>query len=584
MGRKKEKTLTRVTVAQEPPRLTPGKVERRELELSELTGLLERALIGPLAKEDVEQLQAAIETLAYLTSALEQKDASLYRLRRLLFGAQTESLGNVKAALGVGGGDTSLAGAGGTSSEEAGPEGGEKKEGSENAPGTSTGKEKKKRKGHGRLAATEYPGAKQIPIEHHDLTPGCQCPKCQEGRLYRVKEPRRLVRVRGMAPLVAEVLEQELLRCNGCGFVFAAPLPEGESAQKYDETVTAMAAVLRYGAGVPFYRLEKLQKSLGMPVPWAAMWELVSSDEALEPLEAVVEALLDEAANGQVLHNDDTSMRVLAKETLPLPAGTKEGERTGVYTSGIVSVGEDHRIALYITGHNHAGENLAEVLSRRKAELDEAIQMCDSLSRNIKGPVKTVLAHCLAHGRRKLIDVSTAFPQESVYLLEKLSEVYEYDKDARNAGMTKEARLAYHQENSAPVMASLHTYIKDALEKHRVEPNSSLGDVFKHLLKHWQPLTLFLRVAGAPLDNTLCERALKRAVLHRKGSLFFKNKNGAEVGDLYMTLIHTAELNDVNPFDWLLAMLRHPLPVKDTPEAWLPWTYRDTLARLSTQA
>ena len=93
------------------------------------------------------------------------------------------------------------------------------------------------------------------------------------------------------------------------------------------------------------------------------------------------------------------------------------------------------------------------------------------------------------------------------------------------------------------------------------------------MLKHWAGLTLFLREAGAPLDNNVCERALKKAILHRKNSLFCKTVHGAYVGDLYMSLIHTAELNGVSPFPYLVALMRNADVVSRNPAAWLPWNY-----------
>jgi hypothetical protein len=99
------------------------------------------------------------------------------------------------------------------------------------------------------------------------------------------------------------------------------------------------------------------------------------------------------------------------------------------------------------------------------------------------------------------------------------------------------------------------------------------------MLRHWQPLTLFLREPGAPLDNNLVERALKKAILHRKNSLFYKTLNGAQVGDLYMSLIHSCELNDVNPFDYLTELQRYAEELGSKPADWMPWNYRNTLER-----
>ena len=112
-----------------------------------------------------------------------------------------------------------------------------------------------------------------------------------------------------------------------------------------------------------------------------------------------------------------------------------------------------------------------------------------------------------------------------------------------------------------------------------MEPNSGLGQAISYLLKHWEKLTLFLRAAGAPIDNNLVERALKKAILHRKNSLFYKTRKGAEMGDLFMSLIHTCELNGVNPFDYLTELQRHAEELKRNPSEWMPWNYRETLAR-----
>ena len=91
-------------------------------------------------------------------------------------------------------------------------------------------------------------------------------------------------------------------------------------------------------------------------------------------------------------------------------------------------------------------------------------------------------------------------------------------------------------------------------------------------------MRLFLRQAGAPLDNNVCERALKKAILHRKNALFYKTRNGARVGDLFMSLIYTCQLNQVNPFDYLTELQQHTETLAACPERWMPWNYRDALS------
>ena len=131
-------------------------------------------------------------------------------------------------------------------------------------------------------------------------------------------------------------------------------------------------------------------------------------------------------------------------------------------------------------------------------------------------------------------------------------------------------------------MGELRAWLHRQLDERLVEPNSSLGTAISYMLKHWEQLTLFLRVPGAPLDNNICERALKRAILHRKNALFFKTSRGAHVGDLFMSLIHTCQLCGANPFLYLNEVERHADELSSNPDRWMPWNYQETLAAAPT--
>jgi len=280
--------------------------------------------------------------------------------------------------------------------------------------------------GHGRNGAASYTGAKKVTVPHPSLQTGDACPGCESGKVYPQKEPRTLVRIVGQAPLAATVYELDRLRCNLCGEVFTAQEPEGVGPEKYDETTAAMIALLKYGSGMPFYRLEKLESLLGVPFPASTQWEIV--EEAAEVIRAAREELIRQAAQGEVLHNDDTSMRVLRLAREP------SDDRTGVFTSGIVSTKQGQRIALYFTGRQHAGENLRDVLNHRAAELTAPLQMCDALSRNtpkLKDGAEILLANYLAHGRRQFVEVAANFPEPCRYVLETLGDVYKYDAETR---------------------------------------------------------------------------------------------------------------------------------------------------------
>ena len=150
--------------------------------------------------------------------------------------------------------------------------------------------------------------------------------------------------------------------------------------------------------------------------------------------------------------------------------------------------------------------------------------MCDALSRNLPKEYETILANCLTHGRRYFVKVVENFPQECRHVLEALAEVYRIDAIARERGLSPKQRLRLHQAESEPILKELKAWFKEQLADKKVEPNSGLGEAIRYMPKHWDKLTRFLRVPGAPLDNNLCERALKKAILHRKNSLFYKTK------------------------------------------------------------
>jgi transposase len=521
---------------------------RMEINLDELDGILDRSTTAPLSKAESQKLKAALHALA---DGCVQK-RSTEKMKSVLPAREPEA-----------------------DSPATGPSGNDKVTVA---------------CGHGRNGAAAFAGAMRVSTPHATLQPGQACPECGQGKVYRQKDPATLVRIVGHAPLQTTVFEMDRLRCNACGQMFTAAVPEAAAGEKYDVTAIAMIALLKYGTGVPFKRLEKLESQLAMPLPAATQWELMAA--AAKLLWYVLEELIRQAAQGSILHNDDTSMRVLR---ITRELGDK---RRGTFTSGIVSLVAQHetaivsetktprRIALFFTGTKHAGENIADVLKRRARDLPAPIQMCDALARNAPKPagVRTLLANCLAHGRRQILEVAENFPAECRYVLEILGGVYRNDALAREQQLSAEERLRLHQQHSKPLMQELHTSMNEQLNEHKVEPNSGLGKAFSYLLNHWTKLTLFLSQPGAPLDNNIVERSLKKAILNRRNALFYRTLKGAAVGDLFMGLIHTCELNGANPFDYLTELLRHAEHLKQQPSAWMPWNYRDALAGLPTAA
>ena len=552
-----------------------------EVDSTHLEEVLRRVEHGEVLDEkDAKLIRAVFESYVYVTGLVKDKDTSIRRLRQLFFGARTEK---TKAVVGQHPEKPETTTSRGAVAKSEGQAGGPEPGASGEADTVAAGK------GHGRNGAEAYRGAEQITVLHPSLKAGDPCLACADGIVYE-KAAGVLVRITGQAPLAATIYRLQRLRCHLCGQVFTAAAPAAAGQQKYDASAGSMIGLLKYGSGLPFNRLEGLQGHLEIPLPASTQWDIVQAVAAnLAPAFA---ELLQQAAQGEVLHNDDTTVKILElmgpqgrAEALARAEDTADDAdaRTGLFTSGVVALRDGHRVALFFSGRRHAGENLARVLKLRAAELPPPIQMCDALSRNLPGELQTIVANCLAHARRQFVDVYDRFPEQCRYLLEALAVVYRNDASARERQFSAEARLQFHQEASQPTMQQLHAWLTRQLQEKLTEPNSALGGAIRYMLRHWEKLTLFLRQAGAPLDNNVCERALKKAILHRKNALFFKTQNGARVGDLFMSLIYTCQLNEVNPFDYLTQLQRHADELAASAKLWLPWNYREALTCASSE-
>ena len=496
-----------------------------------------------LPAHHVERITRLLECLIWLLSLLQKKDLSIAKLRQLCFGATTESARNV------------------------------------------CGKDPKdpktpQAKGHGRNSHGQYTGARRVRVAHPTLRPGDRCPGCTKGKVRPKKEPAVAITVTAQPPVGAVIHEMEQLRCDTCGKVFTAPTPPEAGVEKYDTSVGVMVGLMRYGSGMPFHRLERLQKSLGVPLPSSVQWE--QADRAARSLEPVFEHLMKEAAQAPVLFSDDTGMRVgaLRKEI----QDEKEPKRTGIFTSGIVGKLEGHCVSLFFTGRNHAGENLSKVLDQREGQRSAPLHMCDGLAQNDPKGHVTVEAQCAVHARRNFVELENSFPQECRRVVESFSAIYRVEAEAKAAGLSPEQRLREHQVRSGPVMEELRAWFTELIDGRKVEPNSGLGGAIAYRQKRWTELTQFLRIPGAPIDNNEAERILKRCILHRKNSLHYRTNRGARVGDLFMSLVETCRSNRVNPFEYRMAVVRNAAVAKTDPGRWMPWNFQIALTEQTARA
>nr|MBC8246618.1 transposase [Deltaproteobacteria bacterium] len=459
--------------------------EIKHLSPAEVDSLLSRLQAGAQTPEDIALIRQVFVVLAYITELVARKETQLKTLLRRLFGFTSERSRKVRKQLKAKQGSAAGDSGSDTNSEPA-------------SKPDSKRKKKKKQKGHGRIGVDAYTGAEQQFITHPQLSPKDTCPECLKGRVYEQVQPGVFISFTGMPAITARIFKPQKLRCNLCGQMYTADLPvsvkdqaaEVKGGRYFDPSAKSMMAILRYGCGMPLNRLSKLQSSLGIPVAASTLWDKIK--EASAELVCILYTLRQLAAQGDLIHHDDTGIKILAvmrqielEKQQALETGKskdKDRIRTGIYTTGIVVKHQSHRIALFFTGRKHAGENLSELLADRDPSRSPPITMSDAKSGNVPDNVETVVSFCNAHARRKFVDVAEDFPDECLYVIVTVfGKIYQHDAESREKNLDQCERLRYHQNKSGPVMDAFYDWMKEQFDQKRVEPNSSLGKAIKYV-------------------------------------------------------------------------------------------------------
>lgn len=542
--------------------------EQIELSPQEIESLHERIKGFTVTKEDMVIFGKTLDFFIWMQIKLQKSQLTINKLKKIIFGG-TEKSNRSRPATNNKASDENALHVAVSEASCAIPE-----ESTQNKKTQANPLLPERPKGHGRMSANQYQPDETIQVSHASLKPGDACPTECGGKLYQIHEkPGGIIRIKGQPCAHVVRYEFEKLRCALCGTLFTADPPVDFPTEKYDAYFKAALVVQKYFMAAPFYRQEQYQRLLGVPLPDSTQWDLVESvADCAYLVFSVLETL---AANGTQMSHDDTTVRIL--DVMRANKCETEKKRKGTFTTCVFVEAGAHKICLYYSGSNHGGENISALLDKRDKNLSPIIRMCDALSANVPAALKTILCHCLTHGRRKFKEIEDFFPVECTYVIEQLAPVYKNDAKAKEDGMTEDQRLVFHQTHSAPIMDRLKTWMQEQFDQRTVEPNSALGGAIRYMQKHWTELTRFLSVRGAPIDNNLVERALKLVIRTRKNAMFHKSLHGAFVASLLSTLIATCQLAGKNPVHYLTALQDHKSDIFKNPEEWLPWNYELTL-------
>jgi transposase len=304
--------------------------------------LRQRLAGNTLTAADRRVLDLVLQWYFWLLFALQEATFSLKRLRVLLFGKQPTTRRTFSPA----GAASDAADSPGSMGNAPAPGVPEAMQATDAEKPPSAGK---RRPGHGRQSAEAYHGAEHVVCHHETLAAGERCPVCGRGRLYRIT-PGVEIRLDGHALLSAVRCVLEKLRCSACGQVFTAAVPAQAGADKYSARARAVLVLGRYYLGVPLYRLEGYQAMVGVPVSDATQWDQI--ERVADCAYPVFEHLKELAAQGEVIYQDDTHVRILSliAENRRTQADDTSEARTGMYTTALVAQQGAQTICLYFAG------------------------------------------------------------------------------------------------------------------------------------------------------------------------------------------------------------------------------------------
>ena len=522
--------------------------------------LLKSVKLSNLLDEEKLEASNCIEFAAHYGQKLTDQQATIDRLKKALFGGSEKSSAN-------------------TSSSNSSSENQNEKDKSfekannSNHNNDNEGKEEKQKRrgGNGRTSERAY-NAEDVYLNHDQYSVGDDCPMMCGGKLYRVKNTGKFIRIVGQPLAKAIRYHQEVLRCALCGEVYKAKIPDYVSTSKYDERFIALLIMNKYYLAVPFYRQSSMQSFLNVPLASSTQWELLKQHE--DVLLKIFDYLKSIAAQASLFIYDDTTMPIQAQTII----NKKTGSKKGTYTTGVLAYVHERIIPLFICAPKTAGINISELWDKRETKLlAPPILMCDGLSANRPENIphdQYIYANCLTHARRKFIELQKHYPKVCNPIIDMFSQVYRNDKHTKE--MTDYDRLAYHQEHTTPVMNRIRGTLTQLIDDKRYEPNSQIMKAVNYSLKRWYELTVFLREAGAPLDSNSAEQILKIPIRQRKNSQYFKTIGSAYLSTAIISIVMSCVFSEIDPVEYLTALFKNKGKVLLNPSGWLPWEYKNT--------
>ena len=410
------------------------------------------------------------------------------------------------------------------------------------------------------------PKRKPLP-DHLDrieqvLSAGEDCPECG-GDLSKLGEdvteeleyiPGRFVVNKFIRPRMA---------CRRCETISQAPLPSRPIERgRPGPGLLAHVLVSKYADHLPLYRQSQIYAREDVELDRSTMADWVGKSTAL--LKPLAEAIAKRVKAGTSLFADDTPLKMLA----PGNKKTKTARIWAYVRDERPWSGQSPPCVWYQFTVDRKGEHPVKHLSGYQGWVH-----ADGYAgfNDVFGKDKASEAACMAHIRRKFVDVFTAqgsaIAEETI---KRIAQLYGVEKEVR--GQSSEARAALRQAKAKPIFDDLEEWLQAQLPK--ISGKSPLAKAIRYALNRMPKTRPYLDNGFLELDNNSAERAMKPVAIGRKNWMFAGSENGGKAMAIAFTLIETAKLNKVDPQAWLTWVLEHIADHKITKlDELMPWNY-----------
>jgi len=422
------------------------------------------------------------------------------------------------------------------------------------------------------------------PRERRELDPGETCPDCGGGLRVVGEDVSELLDMIAAQLKVIEIARVKK-SCRRCEKMVQMPAPSRPiPGSMAGPTLLAYVLTSKFDDHIPLYRQNEIFARMGADIPDTTLVDWCG--RAMKTLQPLIERIEAEIMASDLLHADDTPIRVLdrSRRDKGLGKGVRQGRIWTYVRDQRPWSGTSPPGAVYYFAPDRKGEHVRRHLQGSSGILqaDAYPGFNDLYERRADGSVQFREAACWAHLRRDFHDVWTGTKSGIAReALDRIGELYDIEREI--AGQPAGVRLAARQEKSKPKVDAFRKWAEQQLP--HIPGKSDLAKAFRYGLSRWPSFGLFLEDGRVAIDNNAAERGMRPIGVGRRNWLFAGSDTGGETLARALTVIETAKMNGLDPQAYLADILDRIHDHKNNRLAeLLPWNWETSNATWSKAA